>query len=353
MRIAVAGIGAIGSRHVENIREVGHQAVTVDCARPADYAHVGQVASPGDLDAWVVATPTETHLSVVEQILRRDGGARVLVEKPVCSPRDLASLTRVVANHPHARITVNDIYAHSAAVRKFAEVVREIREKPDPIRKVSVEFTKNRCRDVSLGRFVDTQYGEAGYEWFHILSVLRAVLPSADYDVLVRSAPGFVTPDVSVDVMLPGLPDIELHASTVGRIRFGKLGEPALRSPLALEHTAEGFIPFGSEFRYRFARVEFASGREALLAFEPYFGEAKDYRNTHLINVRDPLGPPEWRSYTITSNQLREGLLVQLHNLVRGYDGPQGIRLPEHRYLTALAERVRDSHQHTRRAIHA
>ncbi|WP_232376285.1 dTDP-4-dehydrorhamnose 3,5-epimerase family protein [Amycolatopsis aidingensis] len=57
---------------------------------------------------------------------------------------------------------VNDVYAHSRAVRVFAKLVRSA-SAGDAVRRITIEFTKNRELDVANGRFVDTGYGEVGW----------------------------------------------------------------------------------------------------------------------------------------------------------------------------------------------
>jgi hypothetical protein len=42
---------------------------------------------------------------------------------------------------------------------------------------VAVTFTKDRTGDIARGRFIDRSYGVLGYEWLHMLAVLRRVLP--------------------------------------------------------------------------------------------------------------------------------------------------------------------------------
>ncbi len=43
---------------------------------------------------------------------------------------------------------------------------------------IGITFTKDRGNDIAQGRFIDRTYGVLGYEWLHMLAVLRQLLPS-------------------------------------------------------------------------------------------------------------------------------------------------------------------------------
>ena len=392
MRIAVLGAGAIGARYAAQLRTDGHRVVVLESAGAAagagaDAGAGGGAGSrarsglgpalglgsvdPAMVDVWAVVTPTPSRLGLLRGLLRLDPAARVLVEQPACSPRDLPALADAARDHPQARILVNDVYAHSPVVRRFAEVVHALADPGDPMARITVEFTKNRERDVVHGRFVDTEYGAAGYEWFHMLSILRAILPPAVYERYLLATPAQIAPEMRVVVNgRPGLPEITLHASTHGRIGFPGAACFAFSYPLARRRIARGHIPYGSELRYRFAEVEFASGTRVTLVFEPRYQTAKDYRNVHTVHVHyaapaavrgsAAAGRAAHRAYPLAVNQLREALAVQLAALTApdpasapvldadaGPGEAAGLRSAEHRYLAMLAARPQ-AHQAAR-----
>ena len=97
LRVAVVGAGHFGKHHVRILS--GMEDVDLVAVCDADAALAGERAEaygttavsspeelPDDLDAAVVAVPTESHLAVAEPLLRR--GVAVLVEKPLA--RDLS-----------------------------------------------------------------------------------------------------------------------------------------------------------------------------------------------------------------------------------------------------------------------
>lgn len=331
--IVIVGLGKIGSLYATCYGQAGHRIRTVDIGDGADWERVAQVPDPATVDAWVVATPTASHLAIVDEILRRRPDARVLLEKPACYPDDLADLGHTVRRHPRARIIVNDVYSHSEAVQRFAASVRESAVS-DPIRKITVEFTKNRELDVANGRFVDTQYGEAGYEGFHMLSILRAILPSAAYRTYLRTVPSSVTPEMRVRTTAPGIPEVELYTSSTGAIAFPELAGFAFPERVSRDFITPSVIPYGSEFRYRFADVELRSGKHVTLVFEPFFGADPDHKNVHTVHIRDTAAPA--RHFRIAVNHFKEALLTQLDLLQHLDEGTTVVRPAEHRFLAAL-----------------
>ncbi|MFD5246541.1 hypothetical protein ACFWIW_18470 [Amycolatopsis sp. NPDC058340] len=328
--IVIVGLGKIGSLYAACYGQAGHRIRTVDIGEGADWERVAQVPDPASVDTWVVATPTATHLAVVDEILRRRPDASVLLEKPACYPEDIAGLSRTVRRHPRARIIVNDVYWHSEAVQRFAASVRELGES-DPIEKITIEFTKNRELDVANGRFVDTQYGEAGYEGFHMLSILRSILPAEQYRTYLGAVPTSVTAEMRVRTTVPGLPDIELYTSSTGAIAFPELAGFAFPESVSRDFIAPSVIPYGSEFRYRFADVELRSGNHVTLVFEPFFGVDPDHKNIHAVHVRHPA-----RHFRIAVNHFKEALLTQLDLLRHLDEGTTLVRPAEHRFLAAL-----------------
>ncbi|RKS73676.1 putative dehydrogenase [Actinomadura pelletieri DSM 43383] len=332
MRVVVVGNGTIGSRHAAYLREAGHEVVTVDPAGGADHNRTSRVPDPARVNAWIIATPTAAHLPVLGEILERRPDARVLLEKPACYPTEIADLVRLVRRHPRARTVVNDIYGHSGAVRRFADSVR-LHSGADPIKKVTVEFTKNRELDVVNGRFVDTQYGEAGYEYFHMLSLIRSILPADLYGKYLRTVPASVTPEMRVRTAAENLPEIELYASSTGVIGHPGLAGFAFSAPAAKRQITRSLIPYGENLRYRFADVELVSGKHVTLVFEVHYGTDAEYKNKHAVHIRDARS---WRHFLISGNHFKEALLLQLDLLDRAAEGTALLRLPEHRFLAGL-----------------
>ncbi|WP_372497371.1 Gfo/Idh/MocA family oxidoreductase [Streptomyces muensis] len=328
----MVGLGAMGSRHSCYLKSVGCEVLTVDSNGSADVQHVAHVTGPASRDAWIVATPTGTHLEVVNSILQKSPYARILLEKPACSPEELPELMATLQKFPGSRVVVNDIYAHSPVVETFSQDLRRISQH-DSIDRITIEFTKNRRQDVDNGRFVDLQYGEVGYEWFHMLSLLRAVLPPDAYEKYLRTNPSIVTREMRVTTFAAGLPKVELYASTDGRIGFPELAKYGYSSGSTRDQISTRNIPYGSSLRYRFVNVRFISGAHKTLVFEPHFNTRSDYKNIHAIYT----GSPSGRSASeVTGNQLEISLKKQLDILISSRPGYTEIRLPEHQNMANL-----------------
>lgn len=63
-------------------------------------------------------------------------------------------------------------------------------QQPDrELEQVTITFSKNRGPDIDRGRFIDRTYGVLGYEWLHMLAVLRQLLPPVTVDSYLRSDP--------------------------------------------------------------------------------------------------------------------------------------------------------------------
>lgn len=107
IRVGIVGAGIMGSNHARVLRAVPDAAVVVVTDPDADKGqrladHIGarfesrMEALPGQVDAAIVATPTETHADIAVTLL--ESGIDVLVEKPIAptveEAKDLVSVAR-------------------------------------------------------------------------------------------------------------------------------------------------------------------------------------------------------------------------------------------------------------------
>jgi predicted dehydrogenase len=85
MRVAVLGLGSIGSRHARNLLSLGHEVVGFDPRAATDDEPWARAPSPTEalatVEAAVVATPTSMHAE--HAVLALERGLPVLVEKPI------------------------------------------------------------------------------------------------------------------------------------------------------------------------------------------------------------------------------------------------------------------------------
>ncbi|MEP7181091.1 MAG: Gfo/Idh/MocA family oxidoreductase [Betaproteobacteria bacterium] len=134
VRIAVAGAGVIGLRHIEEIRKSRSTALAAivdvapkaaDVAREAGVPLFGSLAelfATGRPDGVVLATPNRLH---VEQGLEcMAAGVPALIEKPVAHTLAEGVRLRNAAERDGAKVLVGHHRRHSAIMREAVAVVR-------------------------------------------------------------------------------------------------------------------------------------------------------------------------------------------------------------------------------------
>jgi predicted dehydrogenase len=125
VRVLVVGLGTIARTHLEVLRARPDVELVggVDPRRPdteglRTFASIRAALDAGALpDLAVVATPTDTHLEVVGELLDTTT-ARVLCEKPLA--RDVASLERLVERLPTDVLTGDVLTTRLAVAHHFA-----------------------------------------------------------------------------------------------------------------------------------------------------------------------------------------------------------------------------------------
>ncbi|MER7983704.1 Gfo/Idh/MocA family oxidoreductase [Streptomyces sp. NPDC095817] len=181
----LVGHGTVGSLYATIMSSMGADLglVEPDPARSATelprWASVESLPADRDFDIWVISTPTEEHLRSLAAIYRRDPQARVLLEKPACRVAELGQLTELLRAHPHSRVAVMDQYRYAAALFELARL-RERYAPGEDIRRLRVAFSKDRRPDMARGRFIDRDHGLFGYEWLHMIAVLRHFVSQPD-----------------------------------------------------------------------------------------------------------------------------------------------------------------------------
>jgi hypothetical protein len=135
-----------------------------------------------------VCCPTAEHLPVLRSILTRNPQARVLLEKPACQGHEIDALAALLASHRHARITVADQYTHATTLPALRDLIAHY-EPDHPLEAIAITFSKDRTSDIHGDRFLDRCYGVLGYEWLHMLAILRQLMPTPTMATYVASDP--------------------------------------------------------------------------------------------------------------------------------------------------------------------
>jgi hypothetical protein len=338
--VCVIGYGAAGRLHQRLLSDLGFDVSVVDpapgvppTAIPA-FDRAGQAARHRPVDVWSVCSPTATHVATVAEVLAVDPTARLLVEKPLCRSREITELTSLLDHHPDARLVVMDQYRHSQAMALLRTLRQELAPQHE-LRAVRVGFGKDRRADIAAGRFVDHDYGVFGYEWLHMLALVRGVLPSGTYDrymctgpeewgLRVATDPELTSTAAHEQAVADGV-DIELYSTIVGSDPSGQVAVP----------TWFGLPAAAGESRQR--HVEVLAGPVRFgLDLDPVTlpGGTRLPRNTHRLVVEGPELRREWLIHdSPLDNALRWSVAALLSPA-----GPPGLDLRGVARIGLLAE---------------
>lgn len=298
MLIALIGYGKVGRLHAQALSEKGHELMVVDPLHgPPHCPHFRSLRTISSTftsrcDLWIIATPTETHVPILREILALEPSARVLLEKPACLPNEFSDLRDLRAAYPHARLAIHDTYGNSPVTDALIMRLSALNG-ADWLIKLEIEMSKNRLRDEALGRFQDTAWGPSGYEGFHLLALRRRLTEAFPLDAR----------------------GVKLFTSSDGAITLRpELVSSAFSAP-ARALIEGGHIPFGSEFRFRLLKGTFASGLTFELAFEPGFcPHTAGYKNRHVLAWREGTTV---RRVWLRGHHFACALHKQIANLVR------------------------------------
>lgn len=127
MKIGVIGLGSIGLRHAKNLIAMGHEVYGFDFkAPPAEIAGLTWgYDRPEDLDAMVIATPSDDHLTDLFQCV--EDNQHILVEKPIGTElwADGKSLKAAITVAKKVVMVGNNLRFH-ACVKKAKEWMPKI-----------------------------------------------------------------------------------------------------------------------------------------------------------------------------------------------------------------------------------
>lgn len=134
-----------------------------------------------------IATPTATHLEILKDCMTRFDKTPILVEKPLCGPNEIKE-TRELIDSYDAPVYVQENYWASSAI----SIIKYLLDYYDVnIKKVRIDFSKNRFLSNINGRFVDNTWGLWGYEGPHIVAILEAVTGHQPSDWTVKGAESY------------------------------------------------------------------------------------------------------------------------------------------------------------------
>lgn len=133
-KIALVGMGRMGRNHFRVLSDAPNVELVAVVDPAIDQPHVGGAIPDGvqkltqlnqlstiQFDALVVATPTQTHFQVVQELipLRRP----ILIEKPICSTEAQGLELQRQAAQAGTLLVVGHVERHNPAIKKLQEVV--------------------------------------------------------------------------------------------------------------------------------------------------------------------------------------------------------------------------------------
>jgi len=203
VRVAIAGVGWAGTRHVEAIRELGRK-LTVECLVDYDadflreksaelgvektYGSVDDAISDTNVDVIAICLPHRDHCEVA--IAAAESGRHVLVEKPMATTVEEA--TRMIAAAGHAGVTL--FVAENLPYTSMSATLRRMVESGDPIGEVVSASIVTGFRAEQYGypgrrAWLSTPEAGGGGQWLlngiHMIAQLRYVFGEIE-DVYLR-----------------------------------------------------------------------------------------------------------------------------------------------------------------------
>lgn len=294
MNVAIIGLGKIGQMHAQVLRRTGATLLGIDPhVASAQFSSLSELSQSQlqSVDLWIVACPTQFHLASVQSILERNPHSHILIEKPAVLPCQLTQLKELSQKYPEARLSIQDTYGFSPVVDLLMAILKN-QEPNGQLIEIAIEMSKNRKFDEMNGRFIDEDWGVAGYEGFHLVSLQSRLRESFNQKTLKTK---LIT---SCDGTLSLRPELSLrHYSLVAR-----------------QIIESQTIPLKSEFRFRLIKGRFDSGLQFELAFEPKFTAHENlYKNQHAITWCQPGDTPQTAWFV--GNHFSAALHKQIHTL--------------------------------------
>ena len=199
---------------------------------------------------WDIASDDETHLHYIHTILAQDPTANIALAKTFYDPEKRKEYDTLRASS-QAKIHFIENYAHTPVVTEIKKIMQQ--KNMHNNLNITIDFTKNRAKDILHGRFLQKDCGVLCYEGSHILTILHRLgkqlhnihsfedtpLLFPDGTILEHNGHALLTAQTQHQ------DHITLYTSMDGQIKYSI---PELQFG--------GNIPFGDERRHRVIIIE-------------------------------------------------------------------------------------------------
>lgn len=220
VKYAIIGSGMMGREHIQNISLLADTAVTALFEPDAEQLSLSKALAPDaavykdlrdllkdtNIDAFVIASPNNTHIDVLNEILPSDARA-ILAEKPLCTTiEDCRTIARQAENY-RAPIWVAMEYRYMPAVTELLKRVKA-GDVGDPVMIGVQEHRFPFLKKVGdWNRFNVNTGGTLVEKCCHFFDLMRLLAEDNAVRVYASGAPDVNFLDESYDGMTPDIID--------------------------------------------------------------------------------------------------------------------------------------------------
>lgn len=204
------GFGKIARIHEEQLKKHGVQTigiVEIKSELITEIGRSGYKAFQSIIDTihhkpifYDICTPAHARPDVLNTLCTLDPDANILIEKPICSHKDIGAIQDILKGH-RGKVVVNENYASSHVTSAVRDALARRGVRPT---RLIVESTKHRGADFFNGRYMDHHLGALGYEGSHLLAIVGTFGEGYALDELIDS--DIDTLHLSGDVRASDLP---------------------------------------------------------------------------------------------------------------------------------------------------
>lgn len=228
------GFGKIARIHEEQLNNHGVRTLGVVELKPdliTEIEHSGLRAfrSINDTldynpDFYDICTPVHARTDVLKTICALNPEANILIEKPICSYKDIQTI-RDILKHHRGKVVVNENYASSNVTTIVRDALSSRGIRPT---RLIVESTKHRGADYLGGRYIDHHIGALGYEGSHLLAIVGVFGEGYEIEELIES----------------DIDSIHLSTGEADRCLFDMCNEIAPQSDKSLSNQGGAFMQY-------------------------------------------------------------------------------------------------------------
>lgn len=254
------GFGTVAPLHRQKLKDYGVEAIgyiDIDPKKQNVITNAGLIAIQSyreaferNPDFWVISTPPDQHLPVLEQIIAVDPEANIITEKPVCTVAQIPQF-REIMKRSKGRVVVNENYLSSDTTKKIMDIVLE---KNLILETIKIEMSKHRGADVKNGRYIDPM-GAFSYEGTHMYTILHYLLQNICGRFEISDEIHKIVDDLEIDGKIyarQGSADISFKVKGIEVNLFSSMkGDIKTLFPPYVSNQ----IPFGDATRYRIAAL--------------------------------------------------------------------------------------------------